>query len=151
MNKVILMGRLTRDPEVRYSQAAEPMAIVRFSIAVNRRFKRDGQPDADFINCTAFSKTGEFIEKFFKKGAMIAIEGSIQTGSYEKEGRTIYTTDVIVEQAHFTGSRAESGTGGGGTNWNETAQYNAPPKQSAPQGGGFTPIAEDVDDDDLPF
>ena len=151
MNRVILMGRLTRDPEVRYSQAAEPMAIVRFGIAVNRRFKREGQPDADFINCTAFGKTGEFIEKFFKKGAMIAVEGNIQTGSYEKEGRTIYTTDVIVDQAHFTGSRAESGSNaGGGNNWGGADSYSAP-APSAPQGGGFTPIAEDVDDDDLPF
>lgn len=160
MNRAILMGRLTRDPEVRYSQAAEPMAIVRFSVAVNRRFRREGQPEADFINCTAFGKTGEFIDKYFKKGAMIAIEGTIQTGSYEKEGRTIYTTDVIVDQAHFTGSRAESGNTGGG--WGATDQYSAPAPStsyggSAPQaggasqGGGFTPIAEDVDDDDLPF
>ena len=134
MNRVTLMGRLTRDPEVRYSQAAEPMAIVRFGIAVNRRFKREGQPDADFINCIAFGKTAENIEKFFSKGRMIAIEGNIQTGSYEKEGTRVFTTDIVVQNFHFTGEKREEGA-----------------QQSNTPNDGFTPIAEDVSDDDLPF
>ncbi len=96
MNKVILMGRLTRDPEVRYSQGAEPLAIARYSLAVNRRFKRDGEPDADFINIVAFGKNGEFAEKFFQKGQQVSVVGHLQTGSYEKDGVRRYTTDVIV-------------------------------------------------------
>lgn len=151
MNSVQLMGRLTRDPELRYSQSSEPLAIVRFSVAVNRRFKREGQPDADFINCVAFGKTGEFISKYFQKGAMIAVEGRIQTDSWDDKetGQKRYSTDVIVENAHFTGSRAESGTSSGSMG---TPMANSQPSQnydSAPS--GFTPVAEDIDDDDLPF
>lgn len=98
MNKVILMGRLTRDPEVRYSQGATATAIARFSIAVDRRFKRDGEPDADFINCVAFGKTGEFIERYGHKGTKFVVEGRIQTGSYtNKDGQRVYTTDVVAE------------------------------------------------------
>ncbi|MCQ2743495.1 MAG: single-stranded DNA-binding protein [bacterium] len=110
MNKVILMGRLTRDCEVRYSSGAEPMAVVRFSIAVNRRFKREGEPDADFFNCVAFGKTGETINRYFKKGSMISIMGHIQNGSYtDKDGNKKYTTDIIIDEFYFCGgSSAET-------------------------------------------
>lgn len=151
MNKVILIGRLTRDPEVRYSQGAEPMAIARYSLAVDRRFKRDGQPDADFINCVAFGRSGEFAEKYFKKGMKIAVEGRIQTGSYtDKDGNKRYTTDVVVDQQEFTESRRafeERVSAEGGS--------AAPaPSASAPSAGGqsdgFVAI-DSFDDDDLPF
>ena len=103
MNKVILMGRLTRDPEVRYSQGATATAIARFSIAVDRRFKRDGEPDADFINCVAFGRTGEFIERYGHKGTKFVVEGRIQTGSYtNKDGQRVYTTDVVKSISMLT-------------------------------------------------
>ena len=106
MNKVILMGRLTRDPEVRYTQGDNAMAIARYSLAVDRRFKRDGEPDADFINCVAFGKSGEFAEKYLKKGTKIAVVGRIQTGSYtNKDGQKVYTTDVVVEEQEFAESK----------------------------------------------
>lgn len=94
MNKVILMGRLTKEPEVRYSQGATPTAIAKYSIAVNRRFKKDGEPDADFFNIVAFGKNGEFAEKYFKKGQQVCVVGHLQTGSYEKDGIKRYTTEA---------------------------------------------------------
>ena len=108
MNKVILMGRLTRDPEVRYSQGNESMAVARYTLAVDRRFKRDGEATADFIQCVAFGKSGEFAEKYFKKGTKVIVEGRIQTGSYEKDGQKVYTTDVVVEQQEFAESKNAS-------------------------------------------
>lgn len=107
LNKTTIMGRLTKDIEVRYSNGAEPLAIGSFTLAVGRKFKKDGQPDADFIRCKAFGKTAENIERFFKRGNLIVITGRIQTGSYEKEGVTIYTTDVIVEEFDFTGEKKD--------------------------------------------
>lgn len=109
MNKVILMGRLTRDPEVRYSQGnQQPVAIARYSIAVDRRFKQDGQPAADFINCIAFGKLGEFAEKYLHQGTKIAVTGRIQTGSYtNKDGQKVYTTDVVVEEQEFCESKSQ--------------------------------------------
>ena len=105
MNKVILMGRLTRDPEVRYSQGESAMAIARFSLAVDRRFKRQGEADADFINCVSFGKTAEFAERYLKQGTKVVACGRIQTGSYtNKEGQRVYTTDVIVEEVEFAES-----------------------------------------------
>ena len=102
MNKVSLMGRLTRDPDVRYSQGERATAVARYTLAVNRRFKRDGEPDADFINCVAFGRAGEFAEKYFRQGIKIVISGRIQTGSYtNKDGIKVYTTDVIVEEQDF--------------------------------------------------
>lgn len=114
MNKVILMGRLTRDPEVRYTQGgAEAMAIVRYTLAVDRRFKRDSENTADFISCVAFGKTGEFAEKYLKKGTKILISGRIQTGSYtNKDGAKVYTTEVVVEEHEFAESKASSSSGG---------------------------------------
>lgn len=108
MNKVIMIGRLTRDPEVRYSQGENPMAIASYILAVGRMFKIDGEPSADFINCKAFGKQGEFAEKYLRKGMKIAITGRIQTGSYtNRDGNKVYTTDVVVEQHEFCESRAE--------------------------------------------
>lgn len=107
MNKVILMGRLTRDPETRYTTGENAMAITRFSVAVNRKFKNaEGNYDADFPNCVAFGKTGEFVQKFFHKGDMIGLDGRITTGSYtNKDGVKVYTTEVTVENAEFVGSK----------------------------------------------
>ena len=110
MNKVILMGRLTRDPEVRYSQGEQATAIARYTIAVDRRFRRDGdQQSADFIGCVAFGKLGEFAEKYLRKGTKVAIVGRIQTGSYTKpDGSKVYTTDVVVEEVEFAGGKSNS-------------------------------------------
>ena len=103
MNKVILMGRLTRDPEVRYSQGANATAVARYSLAVDRRFKRDGEPTADFINCVSFGRTAEFAEKYFRQGLKVVVTGRIQTGSYtNKDGVKVYTTDVVDFVIFFT-------------------------------------------------
>lgn len=118
MNKVILMGRLTRDPEVRYSQGENPLAIARYSLAVDRRYNRGNQdgPTADFISCVAFGKNGEFAEKYLRKGTKILVEGRIQTGSYtNKDGVKVYTTDIVVESQEFAESKNASGTSGAGT------------------------------------
>lgn len=107
MNKVILMGRLTRDPDIRYSQGENATAIARFSLAVDRRFKQDGQPSADFINCLAFGKRAEFLEKYCHKGTKLVVEGSWQTGSYiNKDGNKVYTNDCLVENCEFAESKA---------------------------------------------
>ena len=109
MNKVILMGRLTRDPEVRYSQGAEPMAIARYTLAIDRKYKNNSDVTADFISCVSFGKTAEFAEKYFKQGTKIAISGRLQTGSYtNKDGNRVYTTDVVVEEQEFAESKNAS-------------------------------------------
>lgn len=109
MNKTILIGRLTRDPEVRYSQGAEPMAIARYTLAVDRRYKKEGEQSADFINCVAFGKNAEFAEKYLKQGTKIAVTGRIQTGSYtNKEGQKVYTTDVVIEEQEFCEKKADA-------------------------------------------
>lgn len=106
MNKIILMGRLVRDPEVRYSQGERATAVARYTLAVDRKFKRDGEPNADFINCIAFGKNGDFAEKYLHKGVKILVEGRIQTGSYtNKDGVKVYTTDVVVESCEFAESK----------------------------------------------
>lgn len=138
MNKVILMGRFTRDPEVRYTDSGT--SIARFTLAVDRRFKQDGGQSADFISCIAFSKTAEFIEKYFHQGSKIVIEGRIQTGSYtNKDGQKVYTTDVVVENAEF----AESKSSGSG-------QAQIPEPSLADVNDGFMPIPDDSVDE-LPF
>lgn len=104
MNKSFLMGRLTKDPSVRYTQGNETMCVARFTIAVDRRQKND-KDQADFISCVAFGKKGEFVEKYATKGMKFVVIGRIQTGSYEKDGRTIYTTDVVVEEIEFAESK----------------------------------------------
>lgn len=116
MNKVILMGRLTRDPDVRYSQGDKPTANTRYDLAVNRNFKdADGNYGVDYIHCVAFGKNAEFAEKWLKKGTQIAVEGRIQTGSYiNKDGQKVYTTDVFVEKQEFVGSKADNQQNNGG-------------------------------------
>ena len=117
MNKVVLMGRLTRDPEVRYTQGEQSMAVARFTLAVDRRFRKEGEKTADFISCAAFGKIAEFIEKYCHQGTKLVVEGRIQTGSYtNREGTKVYTTDVVVEAAEFAESKAAGqGTGGSDT------------------------------------
>lgn len=138
MNKVILMGRLTRDPEVRMSGDT---AVARFSLAVDRRFKKDGEQTADFINCVAFGKTGEFIEKYGRKGTKFVVEGRIQTGSYtNKDGQKVYTTDVVVEQIEFAESKASAD----GNTANNTSNSNTPTDTS------FMDIPDSIDEE-LPF
>lgn len=106
MNKVELLGRLTRDPEIRYSQGEKNMCIARYTLAVDRRFKKDGEQSADFIQCVAFGKMAEFVEKWFKQGTKIAVIGRIQTGSYtNKDGQKVYTTEVVVEEQEFAESK----------------------------------------------
>lgn len=139
MNKVILIGRLTKDPEVRYSQGENKTAVARYSLAVDRKFKQDGQPTADFINCIAFGKSGEFAEKYLRKGTKIAVTGRIQTGSYtNKDGNKAYTTDVVVEEHEFVESKCA----------NSNANTNA---GGLPTGNeDFMNIPSDLDSE-LPF
>ena len=111
MNKVILMGRLTREPEVRYSNGAEPLAVARYTLAVNRRFKRKDEPEADFIPCVAFGKSGEFAEKYFRKGQLVAVTGRLQVRSWDKDGERRYATEVIIEEQHFAESKAAAEQG----------------------------------------
>ena len=153
MNKVILMGRLVKEPEVRYSQGTEPLAIARYTLAVNRRFKRQGEPEADFINCVAFGKTGEFAEKYFKKGQMVAITGRLQVRSWDKDGERRYATEVIIEEQHFAESKKDSGEGKAAAAQSRPATApNKPAKQMGlAEQEGFYPIDESVEDDDLPF
>lgn len=145
MNKVILMGRLTRDPDVRYSQGEQSTAVARYTIAVDRRFKRDGdQQTADFINCVAFGRQGEFAEKYFRKGIKIAITGRIQTGSYtNKDGQRVYTTDVVIEEQEFAESKSASAGNAGAAVANENAAGSA-------VGDGFMSIPNGIDEE-LPF
>ena len=146
MNKVILMGRLTRDPEVRYAQGENAMAIARFSLAVDRRRQNsaDGQT-ADFINIVAFGRLGEFAEKYLHKGTKVALSGRIQTGSYtNKDGVKVYTTDIIAEDIEFAESKNSSGGDGGYTG----GQSSRPAPASA--GDGFMNIPDGIDEE-LPF
>ena len=138
MNKVILMGRLCADPEVRYSQNQNQTAVARYRLAVDRRFKREGEQAADFISCVAFGKAAEFAEKYLRQGTKIAITGRIQTGSYtNREGQKVYTTDVVVEEQEFAESKGASGNIEG----------------SAPQAtdpDGFMSLPDGIDEE-LPF
>ena len=148
MNKVMLMGRLTKDPDVRYTQGENPLAVSRFTLAVDRRFKRDGQQTADFISCKAFGKTAEFSEKYLRKGSKIAVEGRIETGSYtNKEGNTVYTTEVVLENIEFAESKAansaapQQATGGTATQQ---------PQGVVPSEDDFMSIPDGIDEE-LPF
>lgn len=139
MNKVILMGRLTRDPEVRYSGGDNATAVARYSLAVGRRFKRDNEPSADFINCVGFGKTAEFAEKYFRKGMRICVVGRIQTGSYtNRDGQKVYTTDVVVEEQEFAESKGASENNG------------ADRPQPTTDNNGFMNIPDGIDEE-LPF
>ena len=147
MNKVILMGRLTRDPDVRYSQGDSPMAIARYTLAVDRRFRRDNdQQTADFISCVAFGRNGEFAEKYLHQGTKIVAEGRIQTGSYtNKDGNKVYTTEVVVENQEFAESKASASNNEGGF------QPQAQSAPTVPAGDGFMNIPDGVEDVGLPF
>lgn len=142
MNKVILIGRLTRDPDVRWSQGQDQRCVARYTLAVDRRFKKDGGPTADFIPCVAFGRAGEFAEKYLRKGIKLAVTGRIQTGSYtNREGNKVYTTDVVVEDQEFAESKATN------------EQYNQAASQEPPQsdvGDGFMSIPDGIDEE-LPF
>ncbi|NNJ31624.1 single-stranded DNA-binding protein [Lacrimispora defluvii] len=142
MNRVILIGRLTRDPEVRYSDNGHTVA--RFAIAVDRRFKRENEQNSDFINTVAFGKTAEFVEKYFFQGNKIVVEGRIQTGSYtNQDGQKVYTTDVVAEQVEFGESKNSNNTNGPA---NESR-----PSPSSAIGDGFMNIPDGVEDEGLPF
>lgn len=134
MNKTLLIGRTTKDPDIRYAQSEQPMTIARFNLAVDRRFKKEGEQSADFISCVSFGKTAEFIEKYVFKGTKIAVEGRIQTGSYtNNDGNKVYTTDVVVEQVEFAGSKTDSESAAKGSN------------------DDFMNVADGLDDEGLPF
>lgn len=143
MNKVILLGRLTRDPEVRYSQGEKATAVARFSLAVDRRFRRDGDDQtADFISCVAFGKTAEFFEKYGRKGIKFAVTGRIQTGSYtNKDGQKVYTTDVVVEETEFAESKNAS---------SNTDSTPTPAPEPYTDSDGFMNIPDGIDEE-LPF
>jgi len=146
MNKVTLMGRLTRDPNVRYSQSqnGEQLCIARYTLAVDRRYGKTAEQSADFISCVAFGKNGEFAERYLKQGTKIAICGHIQTGSYtNREGQKVYTTDIVVEEHYFADSKGSNGNG----------NYSPAPSQQSPapeMEGGFMNIPEGIEND-LPF
>ena len=152
MNKVILMGRLTRDPEVRYSQGGEnSLAIARYTLAVDRRFRRDGEATADFIGCVAFGRQAEFAEKYLRQGTKIAITGRIQTGSYtNRDGQKVYTTDVVVEEQEFAESKAAGEHAGGFQPQNHSNPFQPAPAPSAAAGDGFMNIPDGIDEE-LPF
>lgn len=139
MNKVVLIGRLTRDPEVRYSQGEKSIAIARYTLAIDRKFKRDSDNTADFIQCVSFDKTAEFAEKYYHQGSKIAIIGRIQTGSYtNKDGQKVYTTEVVVEEQEFAESKSASTDGSSGS------------ASSQSEGDGFMNIPDGLDEE-LPF
>lgn len=137
MNKVILIGRVVRDADIRYSQGASSTCIARYTLAVDRKFKQEGQPTADFIKCIAFGKLGEFAEKYLHKGTKIAVTGRIQTGSYKnKDGNTVYTTDVVVEEQEFCESKSQS---------------NSQPQNTQSNDNSWMSIPYNLDDSSLPF
>lgn len=140
MNRVILLGRTTKDADVRYSQGDKPMAIASITLAVDRKYRKEGEQSADFISCKAFGKIAEVIEKYVTKGTKIAIVGRIQTGSYtNKDGQKVYTTDVMIEDLEFAESR------------NSQQAQNTTKPAPAPNDDGFMNIPDSIDDDGLPF
>ena len=160
MNKVILMGRLTRDPEIRYSAGENQTAVARYTLAVDRRFRRQGdEQTADFINIVAFDRAGEFAEKYFRQGMRVCVSGRIQTGSYtNKEGQKVYTTEVIVDDQEFADSKGQggdnSGFGGGNSYGGGNRggyQQGTRPAPSSAIGDGFMNIPDGVEDEGLPF
>ena len=146
MNKVILMGRLTREPDVRYSQNVDgSMAVARYTLAVERRRGKEQEQTADFISCVTFGKSAEFAEKYLHQGTKIVVAGRIQTGSYtNKDGQKIYTTDVVVEDQEFAESKSAAANYGGNSNTSR-------PEPSQAAGDGFMAIPDGVDDEGLPF
>ena len=144
MNKVILMGRLTRDPEISYSQNGNNTCIARYTLAVDRRFKQEGGQEADFISCVAFGKSAEFAEKYLHKGTKIAVTGRIETGSYtNKDGVKVYTTTVMIEEQEFAESKGASQNNGGGGN-------QQPASNNSTSSDGFMNVPDGIDEE-LPF
>ena len=145
MNHVALIGRLTKDPEIRkVSGNGKDIVIAKYSLAVDKRYKKDGEPNADFIRCVVFGKTAEFTEKYLHQGSKIAVEGRIQTGNYkDKDGKIIYTTDVVVENCEFAESKRDGGFGGGSGQSASSAPLDA-------ASGDFMSIPDDVSEE-LPF
>ncbi len=151
MNKVILMGRLTRDPEIRYSQGDSSLAIARYTLAVDRRFRRnnDGEQTADFIGCVAFGKSAEFAERYFRRGLKVVVTGRIQTGSYtNKDGQKVYTTDVVVEDQEFAESKAASDASAG--SYRQAPSTPPAPAPISDAGDGFMNIPDGIEEE-LPF
>lgn len=147
MNKVILMGRLTRDPEVRYSSGENALAIARYTLAVDRRFHKDNEASADFIGCVAFGKGGEFAEKYLRQGTKIVVTGRIQTGSYtNREGRKVYTTEIVVEDQEFVESKAASQN----NSQTSAGSRQQPPPPMPTDKDGFMQIPDGIDEE-LPF
>lgn len=150
MNNVTLMGRVVRDPEIRYTQGENPLAFGRFTIAVNRRVKKEGQQEADFIPCVVFGKQAELVEKYFRKGSRVCVRGRIQTGSYtNKDGQKVYTTDVAIEEIEFAQSKNETSAGNSAPAGNYTPASNP----AAPAGNpSFMSIPDGMEGiDELPF
>lgn len=157
MNKVALIGRLTRDPNIHYTQGQEPTCIARYTLAVDRRYKREGEQNADFISCIAFGKSGEFAEKYLRQGVKIAVAGRIQTGSYtNRDGAKVYTTDVVAEQQEFVESKAAND----GHRASEAPQARGaqtttrplppPPSRQPTDADGFMVIPDGIEDE-MPF
>ena len=145
MNKVILLGRLARDPETRYGGANDSMAVCRYTLAVDRKFKKDGEATSDFINCISFGKIAEFAEKYFTKGLRVAVSGRIQTGSYtNRDGQKVYTTDVVVEEHEIAQSRSEA------SNQQESNRQPENSPYGEDKDNGFMKILDGIDDE-LPF
>ena len=144
MNKVILMGRLTKNPEVRYGAGENSTAVARYTIAVDRRFKRDGEQNTDFIGCVAFGRNAEFAEKYLRQGTKIVLTGRIQTGSYtNRDGQKVYTTDIVVEEQEFAESKAAAAGNGGQGNYSRAVS-------NPTDADGFMNIPDGIDDE-LPF
>lgn len=146
MNKVILMGRLTRDPDVRYTSGENQTCVARYTLAVDRRFKREGEQSADFISCVVFGKGAEFADKYLRQGTKIAITGRLQSGQYtNKDGQKVYTTDVVIEEQEFAESKGASGN-------NQAAPASAPARATqAPSADNFVNIPDGISDEELPF
>ena len=146
MNKVILMGRLTREPDIRYTQGESQMAVARYTLAVDRRVRTGGEQQADFVSCVAFGKAAEFAEKYLHQGTKIVVVGRLQTGSYtNKEGQRVYTTDVVIESCEFAESKATNESRSG------TYQQSVRPVPDEAINEGFMNIPDGVDDEELPF
>ncbi|MCR5294559.1 MAG: single-stranded DNA-binding protein [Lachnospiraceae bacterium] len=156
MNLVVMMGRLTRDPEVRYSAGASGTTVARFSIAVDRRFKREGQPDADFFDCTAFGRTAEFVDKYIHKGTKIVLNGQLQNDNYQgRDGQMVYRIRILVDNIEFAESKAVSQQNAAAYNSNQGREAQAPKKESLPApsveaGDGFMNIPDGIEEE-LPF
>lgn len=147
MNKIILMGRLTRDPEVRYSQGENQVAVARFSLAVNRKWKREGEPEADFFNCTAFGKLAEFAEKYLRQGIKVVVTGRIQNDNYtNREGQKVYSVQVLVEEMEFAESKSASAANAGAALY----QTGAKPSPEQAADNGFMSIPDGAEEE-LPF